>query len=92
MQNCRFTLDGCEGDYENVTSPADNKADYAVPGNHRRMYEWNFTPLWSSSSSGYGTGSSSKSFTGGGNTNTDVSRFHSNPEVMLKVEFHPYYL
>ncbi|PNF19182.1 hypothetical protein B7P43_G09603 [Cryptotermes secundus] len=67
LQNCRYTLNNYEGDYENVSGRGgDDKMGRnvaaAVPGKHRRRYERSFSPPQSSSSSGYGTGSSSKSF------------------------------
>jgi signal-induced proliferation-associated 1 like protein 1 len=67
LQNCRYTLNNYEGDYENVSGGGGDEklgrnAAAAVPGKHRRLYERSFSPPRSSNSSGYGTGSSSKSF------------------------------
>ena len=83
LQNCRYTLNTYEGDYENVSGRGgDDKMGRnvaaAVPGKHRRRYERSFSPPQSSSSSGYGTGSSSKSFAD--------PRFLANSEVYMKLK------
>lgn len=82
LQNCRYTLNNYEGDYENVSGGGSDEkmgrnAAAAVPGKHRRRYERSFSPPRSSSSSGYGTGSSSKSFAD--------PRFPANSEVCMKI-------